>query len=283
MISFPEIGYLGRLGNQMFQFASTVGIAKKLGLDARFPIENTVRYRPSGPFSPVLGRNQDIKCDLTEVFNIPAEYFIKVTDLKIDYFYNEFKFEFNPDVLSLPDNCGMNGYFQSEIYFKENRDLIISLFSFKSDYSIPAGKYIESIRENLKAPIIASIHVRRGDYLMYPDHHPVCTKEYYNRAIEYLVGKFVEVKFLVFSDDPEWCRKQFNEPMYVISDLKNPYTELCAMSLCNHHIIANSSFSWWGAWLNVRSDKLVIAPKNWFGPAINKNTQDVYCKDWISL
>ena len=283
MISFPEIGYLGRLGNQMFQFASTVGIAKNLDLDARFPVENTVRYRPSGPFSPILERNQDIKCDLTEVFDIPSEYFIKASDLKIDYFYMESKFEFNPEVLSLPDNCGINGYFQSERYFKENRDLIISLFSFKSDYSIPASKYIETIREDRKAPIIASIHVRRGDYLMYPDHHPSCPREYYDKAVENLINKFGKINFIVFSDDAEWCRKVFSDPIYTISDLKNPYTELCAMSLCDHHIIANSSFSWWGSWLNIKEDKYIIAPKKWFGPAINKNTQDVYCSDWILL
>lgn len=281
MISFPQIGYLGRLGNQMFQFASTVGIARNLGLDARFPIENTHTHRQAGPFSPELGRNQEIKCDLLEAFDIPSEYFIESSNLKVDYIYRETKFEFNNEVLSLPDNCGLFGYFQSEEYFKEDRDFIISLFTFKSDYKDSASKYIENTREELKASTLASIHVRRGDYLMYPEHHPACSNEYYNRAIGYLKNKSEDIKFIVFSDDPEWCRKEFKGQSYFISDLKNPYSELCAMTLCDHNIIANSSFSWWGAWLNRKEGKEVIAPKNWFGPAINKNTQDVYCRGWV--
>jgi hypothetical protein len=89
--------------------------------------------------------------------------------------------------------------------------------------------------------------------------------------------------YVIFSDDVEWCKTEFSDPDYIISDLENPYTEMCAMSLCDHNIIANSSFSWWGAWLNVNQDKIVIAPSRWFGDLIQKDTSDVYCKNWKIL
>lgn len=281
MITFPNIGYLGRLGNQMFQFASTVGIAKKLGYEARFPAENCFLWKPFGPPSPLIGGNENIKCDLLEVFNIPEEYFIDKKDLKIEYLYEEPRFEFCPEALSLPNNCGINGYFQTEKYFSNYRNDILSLFSFKSPYKDTSMNYIENIRSEESKSVIVSIHVRRGDYLMYPDHHPVCSSEYYKKSILKIKEEFEKVKFLIFSDDLEWCRRQFREEEYKVVDLGNPYTEISLMSLCDHHIIANSSFSWWGAWLNQSPEKKVIAPKNWFGTAINKNTKDVYCDGWI--
>lgn len=283
MITFPKIGYLGRLGNQMFQFASTVGIAKRLGYEPRFPLDNCRVFFPAGPFSRERGSNENIKCDLMEAFEIPEDYFINSSDIKIDYLYNESKFEFNEETKELPDNCGISGYYQSEKYFKEYRDLILSIFSFKSPYKDLAVQYMENIRKDDKSSVLASIHVRRGDYLMYPDHHPVCTKEYQESARKILKEKYGDVRFLVFSDDVEWCKNTFRNEEYTIVNLGNPYSEMLAMSLCDHHIIANSSFSWWGAWLNPKRDKTVIAPNNWFGPAINKNTQDVYCEDWVKI
>ena len=91
------------------------------------------------------------------------------------------------------------------------------------------------------------------------------------------------MKFIIFSDDPDWCRNEFFGENYIISDLGDAYIELCAMSLCDHNIIANSSFSWWGAWLNNNPNKIVISPSKWFGPAIGKDTSDVYCKNWVKL
>jgi hypothetical protein len=118
---------------------------------------------------------------------------------------------------------------------------------------------------------------------MFPDHHPPCSFNYYNNAIEELRILNKNIIYVIFSDDVEWCKTEFSDPDYIISDLENPYTEMCAMSLCDHNIIANSSFSWWGAWLNVNPDKIVIAPSNWFGSAMNKDTSDVYCKDWVII
>ena len=279
MITFPQIGYMGRLGNQMFQFASTLGIANRLGFEARFPIENCLNYQGSGPFDPNIGRCMLVKCDLTDCFNIGMEYFIPERHLSRGSSYHENEFGYNKETESLQDDCSLSGYFQTEKYFSEFRDLILSQFDFRSSYKAPAEAYIQTIRNEHKDAVIASIHVRRGDYVMFPDHHPPCSFNYYNSAIEELRIANEKVVYLIFSDDVDWCRSEFNDPSYIISDLGNPYVEMCSMSLCDHNIIANSSFSWWGSWLNKNPDKMVIAPSRWFGSQINKDVSDVYFKN----
>lgn len=279
VITFQQIGYMGRLGNQMFQFAATLGIAKKLGLDARFPLENCLRLQGSGPFDPNIGRNMLVKCDILDCFEIGPEYFIPERHLVFDKSYHETVFEYDSKVESIQDNTALYGYFQTEKYFLNAKEEIYKQFTFKSHIKQLADSYMENIRSAYKDSHIVSIHVRRGDYVMFPDHHPTCSKEYYDSSI----SKFEDLtkkKFLVFSDDPEWCRTEFAGDNFIICDIGDPYVELCCMSLCDHHIIANSSFSWWGAWLNENSDCKVIAPSRWFGPSISKNAKDVYCKDW---
>ena len=272
---------MGRLGNQMFQFASTLGIANRLNTIARFPIENCLNYQGSGPFDPSIGRCMSVKCDLTDCFDINQEYFIPQRHISQGNYYNENEFGYNTGVETISGDCSLNGYFQTEKYFDEFRDSIVSQFTFKSQYRNSAESYIQAIRKENKDAVIASIHVRRGDYVMYPDHHPPCSFNYYNNAIEELRILNENIIYVIFSDDVEWCKTEFIDPSYIISNLENPYTELCAMSLCDHNIIANSSFSWWGAWLNNNPNKKVISPANWFGPAMNKDVSDVYCKEWI--
>jgi len=282
MITFQNIGYMGRLGNQMFQFASTLGVAENINVEARFPLENCSNSQMSGPFDPDLGHNMGVKCDLAECFNIDSSYFIPAGEIPVRYVYHEQDFAYNKEVEHLPDFCSLHGYFQTEKYFSKYKELILSQFDFKQPYKDSALTYVENIRNNSKSPRIASIHVRRGDYVMSPDHHPVCSIEYYEKAISE-IEQDGDVKFIVFSDDLEWCRGIFAGDSYVVSDLRNPYTEMCAMSLCDDNIIANSSFSWWAAWLNSNPNKKIIAPSRWFGPLLNKNTSDIYCKDWIKI
>lgn len=273
---------MGRLGNQMFQFASTLGVAENINVEARFPLENCSNSQMSGPFDPNLGHNMGVKCDLIECFDIDPSYFIPAGEIPVRYVYHEQDFGYNKEIENLVDFCSLQGYFQTEKYFIGHKDLILSQFDFKQPYKDAASAYVENIRNNSKSSRIASIHVRRGDYVMSPDHHPVCSLEYYEKAI-YEIEQGEDVKFIVFSDDPEWCRGVFSGDSYVISDLNNPYIEMCAMSMCDDNIIANSSFSWWGAWLNTGKNKKVIAPSRWFGPLLNKNTSDIYCQDWIKI
>jgi hypothetical protein len=273
---------MGRLGNQMFQFASTLGIAHKLGLDARFPIENCFRLQGSGPFDPKLGRNMLVKCDLLDCFEIDPIYFIPEHHISFENVYNESIFGYNSESESIKDGTVLYGYFQTEKYFLDIREHILSQFKFKEEFEKPASAYMGLIKGEGEQQIV-SIHIRRGDYVMFPDHHPTCSKEYYQKSIEKIREHVPQCKFLVFSDDVDWCRNEFNGEEFIICDLNSPYVELCLMSLCDHHIIANSSFSWWGSWLNRSNSKKTIAPSKWFGPAINKDVSDVYFSNTIII
>jgi hypothetical protein len=282
VIGFQQIGYMGRLGNQMFQFASTLGIAEKRSLEAKFPIENCFRYQESGPFDPKTGRNIQVKCELLDCFDIDQSYFIPERHTVYNVVYSETDFAYNQESEFIQDGAALYGYFQTEKYFSHIRENILQQFSFKRDIRKVSEEYIKKIRESNKASQIISIHVRRGDYVMFPDHHPTCSKNYYEQATSQF-SDIADKIFLVFSDDIEWCRNEFKGSEFIICDIQHSFEELCIMSLCDHHIIANSSFSWWGAWLNKSQNKKVIAPSRWFGSAMNKNTDDVYCQNWIKI
>ena len=286
MISFQQIGYMGRLGNQMFQFASTLGIANKLGNEAKFPIENCFNYSESGPFDPAIGRCMAVKCDLLDAFDIDQYYFIPQRHLKSGVVYSEAGFEYDPQVENLQEDTSLYGYFQTEKYFSHCRELILSQLVFKDTHRAQALSYMENIRIQSKSLKTVSIHVRRGDYLMFPDHHPPCSKEYYDKAvneIKSIIGESHDIKFLIFSDDTEWCSTQFTGEEYQVVNINNPFSEMCLMTLCDHNIIANSSFSWWGAWLGDNSGRTVIAPFKWFGHLIQKDASDIYLNNWIKI
>lgn len=280
MIYFRNIGYLGRLGNQLFQFASAVGIAKKNGYGVLFPIENCFNKIGGGPIDPKTGIKMEVKCDVLDCFDVPEGYFISSSNISPRGIYSETDFKFNPQVLSLPPNTDLYGYFQDERYFKEERDLILSLFKFKEEHENRAFNFLDSL--SLKNEVQkVSVHIRRGDYTLYPDHHPVCSKDYYQKAL----SRFDQEKsvFLIFSDDIDWCKGEFLGDNFIFVDTGSPYSDLKVMSLCDHHIIANSSYSWWGAWLNLNPNKRVIAPVRWFGPAINKDASEIYCEGWEKI
>jgi hypothetical protein len=282
MITFQNIGYMGRLGNQMFQFASTLGIGKKRGYDVKFPIENCGISHMVGPIDVKTGSIIPVKCDLLDCFDIPEKYFISSPRIQMYSLYNEGKFEYDESTEMIPDGTVLNGYFQTEKYFKGIREDLIKIFKFKKEFTELGDEYLDSIRENKK---LLSLHIRRGDYTLYPDHHPVCDFGYYSRAIEEIRKNGGEnFKTIIFSDDKDWCLSNMKDVIgenFIVSEIDNPYIELYMMSKCDYHIIANSSFSWWGSWLS--DSKLTIAPSRWFGPAMGKNTNDVYCKNWIKI
>jgi len=282
MITFQNIGYMGRLGNQMFQFASTLGIGKKRGYDVKFPIENCGISHMVGPIDVKTGSIIPVKCDLLDCFDIPEKYFISSPRIQMYSLYNEGKFEYDEGTEMIPDGTVLNGYFQTEKYFKGIREDLIKIFKFKKEFTELGDEYLDSIRENKK---LLSLHIRRGDYTLYPDHHPVCDFGYYSRAIEEIRKNGGEnFKTIIFSDDKDWCLSNMKDVIgenFIVSEIDNPYIELYMMSKCDYHIIANSSFSWWGSWLS--DSKLTIAPSRWFGSLIPKNTEDVYCENWIKL
>ena len=261
------------LCNQMFQIATVLSTAHDTNQLAVFPqLQNTKFY---GKYIDNIFSRLNINGDLKFIEN----------------YYNPTKFEYN----KIPNkkNLMIKGYFQSEKYFKHNRELILKYFEPTSEV-----KKILNTNHGIIWDLAISLHVRRGDYINLPNHHPIQSIEYYKKALEYIKTElghelFKYYSVVIFSDDIEWCKKNFNFiENRVIFITNNPdYIDLYMMSMCTHHIIANSSFSWWGAWLSkpnypysIKVDGITVAPKNWFGPArADLNTKDLYCKNWVII
>jgi hypothetical protein len=274
MITYSEIGHFGRLGNQMFQFASTIGIARKLGYEVAFPIENT-EIPSIESFKD--GITREVYFDIPKVFDVPKELLKNSSDIKFDTIAQEPHFHFSELLYTIPDNCDLKGYYQTEKYFEHCKEEILKIFTFKPHIKVKALEKFPKVY-----PDLVSIHVRIGDYIGLQQHHPICDSEYYSQAIEHFKDK--SYYFLVFSDNIEYCKDIFGEAENILYITGNTAElDMALMSICEHNIIANSSFSWWAAWLNKNPKKKVIAPKKWFGPAYDgvNNTRDLYCKDWI--
>jgi hypothetical protein len=172
----------------------------------------------------------------------------------------------------------LHGYFQTEKYFADAADAVRGEFAFHPATVVEAEQRLASISE----PRL-SVHVRRGDYVDQANFHPPCEVGYYAAALARMPPQW---RVILFSDDIAWCRDQevFAGERFVFSDGASNVTDLCMMSLCDHHIIANSSFSWWGAWLGRNPEKRVTAPDRWFGPSYARlDTRDLLPGDWLTI
>ena len=263
-VAFNYLGKLGQLGNQMFQYASTKGIASKLNTSFMIPDHREI-------FDDGIGNRYTIL--LHDVFNLDGQRGILQTQnyIQEENFCFEEKF-FN---ISPSTNVCLWGFFQTEKYFKHIRDEIIEDFSFKKNITDDCRDILELFED----PI--ALHIRRGDFLINYQNHHNQTLDYYSKALKYFPK---DQQVIIFSDDPDWCEEQelFSDNRFLVSKGNSPYHDLYLMSRCKDFIIANSSFSWWGAWLS-NYDK-VIAPSTWFGiNNANKKTDDVYCSDWIKV
>jgi len=265
MISFNNLGNLGRLANQMFQYASLKGIAKNCGYDFCIPPKEFF-----GKNDLNVKRSDVALCDC---FNLSA---VK-KEIVINPVVQESGFHFDENIFNnCSDGVDLLGYFQSEKYFKHIEDEIRKDFTFKDDLLQICSSFI---KQNFLCSDVISLHIRRGDYVSNPNH-PVQTLEYYRDAL----SRMPDLPVIVFSDDSDWCNQQelFSSDRFAISKGNSTDADLCLMSLCKYHIIANSSFSWWGAWL-ANSEK-VIAPENWFGGDCSKNnTKDLYLSHWKTI
>lgn len=249
MLSFNRLGSYGRLGNQMFQYAALKGIARKN--NHKFCI----------PFSPEINEWYDHM--LAKNFVLDSNLIIDSPQNQNSYSENFFHFD---EVLfeNCPDFVDLIGYFQSYRYFDFIRDEIVSDFRIKEEFKKPIDSY-------------TAVHVRRGDYVNQPMFHPVCSADYYRQAMQITGGPFV-----IVSDDIEWCKQNISGDFYM--EGSSSIQDMSVMKQAENVIIANSSFSWWGAWLNQNSDKIVICPENWFGPAYSHyNMNDIRPSDWIKI
>lgn len=256
-IGFNHLGKLGRLGNQMFQYAALRGIAARRGFDFQIPTSNF--------------QNEWKDHQLFEAFKLKK---ITKIDLCSGPYVREAHFHFDKNLFEhMPDGHNLYGFFQSSKYFDHIEDEIREDFQFKDFIYEPCKKMINS----LDNPI--ALHVRRGDYIKNCQNHPPCSKEYYEIAL----SKFDNNrKVVIFSDDPKWCISEFSDKRFLLSHGGDNLSDLCKMSLCSDFIIANSSFSWWGSWLSQNSKKRIIAPEKWFGTGYTSahDTSDLYCDNW---
>jgi len=243
MIVFNQLGRYGRICNQLFQIAGTIGTARKMGYDFAFP------YWMNYDHKERFGFTEDI--DIQRWFKNPLPVINKEFPVfNVKWGYHE---------ISPPDNVSLAGHFQCEKYFLHCEDEIRHYFEFALD--------------DVEVPETAvAIHLRCGDYG--GDYHPVCSKEYYRQAMKHFSGPFY-----VFSDDPEKAKEIIPGCTYIEGN--HSMVDLHMMTMFNYHIIANSTFSWWGAWL-ARSQK-TVAPSYWFGPAAKISSKDLYCKGWIVI
>jgi len=263
MLAFNHLGHLGRLGNQMFQYASLRGIAARRGYDFGIP--------PS-KFEDEWKTHQ-----LFEAFDLPnlPRSNVKYLDGGNAPVAQERFFHFDQLLFDqCPNDVSLFGFFQSEKYFKHIEDSILEDFTFRDHILEPC----KEIAEGFDNPV--SLHVRRTDYLTNNVNHHNLDLSYYEEALKHFDGRQV----IVFSDDPEWCQEQelFSDDRFLVSESGDNKIDLCLMSFCSGHIIANSSFSWWGAWL--AKSKKVIAPSKWFGPNnADKDTTDLIPETWTII
>ena len=285
---------IGGLGNQMFQYATGRSLAVKhktvLKLDLSFLLDRTPR------------ENFTYRTYELDVFNIqgniasPSEInrfvpnginifnYIK-RKLKLTKVITESHLNSYEDVLSAPDNSYLDGYWQSEKYFKDIRGIIRSDFSLKPE----ATSINQEFAKKISSCNSVSLHIRRGDYVSNTEinkFHGVLTLEYYLKSVIKIADCAENPHFFIFSDDHDWAKEHLNfgYPLTFIThnSVENSYEDLRLMSLCKHNIIANSSFSWWGAWLNENPAKIVVAPRKWFNDS-SKNTNDLIPNSWIRI
>jgi hypothetical protein len=258
----------GGLGNQMFQFAAGYAVAKKNNVEISLDLK---RFNHRSDHDGFQLQNVFDIYSKVNFLNNPVNFrFINFKEIlnKINISYHKFKephFHYTYEILDIPKHSLLNGYWHSELYFKSCSQEIREIFSFCNKLD---KKNLIIANDIIKNNSI-SIHIRRGDYLLKQNKNLyVNLSEYYIKAIEDSVKYYDNPKFFIFTDDPLWVTNNFNiDFSYTICDVNNgtkSFFDMHLMSLCKANIIANSSFSWWGAWLNNNRNKIIYAPKNWF-------------------
>ena len=284
---------IGGLGNQMFQYAAGRALSLKCNVSLRVDISGFANY----------GLHQGF--ELQRIFNCPAEiaseaevrgilgwqYSSSIRQLlsrpsmvafRHEGLVVEPYFHYWQEIKNVTNDCYLTGYWQSEKYFLGIATQIRGDFSFR----LPLENQNAELAKQINQVNAVSLHVRRGDYAHNPkttETHGLCSLDYYQAAIGYIAERVPPPHFFVFSDDIAWVKNNlkidFPHQYVDCNHGAESYNDMRLMSMCEHHIIANSSFSWWGAWLNPRMDKIVVAPKHWF--ANQTDIQDLLPQGWV--
>lgn len=287
----------GGLGNQMFQYAAGRRLAYHHGASLKIDVTfyDDTQLTPKRHFDlENYGITWDIasRMEIARLSHVTDKWLNKVLyriqrkGRKYPYsYYKEAGFGFDERVLSLPDNIYIDGYWQSQRYFSDIETLLrselkpVACLTENDDALIEVMSGVQSV----------SLHVRRGDYVNISSTSGLFNclgTDYYIKAVSYMAERFDDPVFFLFSDDPDWVQNNLRLPykMIVVSSAgeNRSSQDLWLMSLCKHHIIANSTFSWWGAWLNPDSGKIVVAPRMWFKDE-SRDTNDLIPAGWVVL
>jgi hypothetical protein len=285
----------GGLGNQMFEYAFGRRLAIKNQTEFRLD-DRGLAHENDTPRRFSLGCF-NIKAELatpTDIGKVRGELpgkFLKKVQKYLDKkriipaknSYREVELSL-PELLDLKGNMYLEGFFQKEDYFKDVAEEIRKDFTLKESLA----NFNPALEEKIKNCESVAIHVRHGDYISNPEYsktHGALPLSYYQNAIDLIKTKIAKPSFFVFSDDKKWCEENLvlGEQIF-FAEGKKDYEDLILMSYCKHQIVANSSFSWWGAWLNNNPEKIVIAPKQWFADEKwNEQTVNLIPKEWIRI
>lgn len=285
----------GGLGNQLFQLAFAISKAEKLNLPFKLDLSSYNRQPKR-----VTQRSYALNfLNLENQIYSPSNYFLRQLhklNLLKPYFlifgklFQEKSINFDQDALNNNSKIYYSGYWQSHLYFMDNPKLISKFFEFQSK----PNKYIEEIRNNILSDLTVMIHIRRGDYVSKTNansFHGLLNIEYYQKAINYMLEKNPSYKFIVFSDEIEYCKKldifsNLNIDFVENDQNRAEWQDLYLMSNCSNQIIANSTFSWWSACLSdlkySNENRTIIAPKNWFNN-IKYNQEDRCPSHWLLM
>jgi hypothetical protein len=292
------ISLFGGLGNQMFQYATGKAVALRLNTELQLDVSllNDRTYRKDFTyrnFELGIFKIQDKIADIQKVREFAPDLWNATEWVKQAYkikrlingnhLYSERKkFYYEPQIESIADNTYLYGYFQTEKYFSYYLTEIRAQFQLEHE----PNQMNKRIIDVMKSENSVSVHVRRGDYLLAP-FNLLTAENYYRKAIEYILEKVEQPKFYIFTNDIEWTMaefEQFDIDKAFISNNQgdSSYMDMVLMSNCQHNICANSSFSWWGAWLNSNRDKIVTAPKVWFKNSVSGNNE-LIPPSWIKI
>jgi hypothetical protein len=282
---------MGGLGNQLFQYAAARSLADRhktdLKLDLSFLNTDSNEHTKRDLALNVFNTNYSICSDheRADFYDPPLinKFFPFMFQKKV--IANEKAFHFDPMFFNLPKNTFLNGFWQTEKYFIGIRKILLEELVI----NLQMSEKIKAVSDRILNSNSVSLHVRRGDYVSNKNsksYHGNLELDYFYEAIKQLKGVLNDLNFFVFSDEIDWVRSnlKINDPVEYIdfNTNENAAFDMYLMSLCQHNIIANSSFSWWAAWLNKNTDKKVIAPKKWF---FNEsiNTKDLIPNTWLKI
>ena len=281
----------GGLGNQLFQYAYGRALAKSNNSALKLDLSMFEHYEwheySLKPFDIKATIASKAESQIMKGENLSFYTRIKRKIFAKPVVLQEENLLFNSNYLNLKDPAYLAGYWQSEKYFSAIDNLIREDFQI----TVPPSPANQKMLTRIKRSNAVSLHIRRGNYVQIDfvnTVHGTCSMEYYTEAMDLMSSKVSNPVAYIFSDDIPWAKENLHlkfETVFVdINDAKTDYEDLRLMSACRHHILANSTFSWWGAWLNNDADKMVIAPKIWFADnSKNDQTTDLIPKEWVRI